>query len=56
MESWRIRTEGLPTNPRFRVRKRRTHGFLGTKEQVEDYADQLRKYQGLKILWIKKET
>jgi len=54
MSEWRIRTEGCPTNPRFRINKRRTHGFIGTKEEVEDYAEQLRKYQMLKILWIRK--
>jgi len=50
---WRIRTDGIPANPRFRVYKRRTHGVIGTKEDVEVYAEELRKYQGLKILWIK---
>ena len=54
-EVWRIRTEGCPlTIPRYRKCKRRTHSIIGTRQNANKYAEELRKYQGLKVLWIKK--
>jgi len=54
MEEWKIRYEGKPTNPRYRTNKRRTAAIYGTEEQANNYAEDLRKYQGCRILWIKK--
>ena len=55
MSGWRIRYEGQPRNPRFRVKKRRTFRMRGTKAQAEKAAEDLVEHQGVKIIWIAEE-
>ena len=51
---WRIRVEGIGNYSRCRSTKRKTMSKIGTKESVENYANQLKVYGGYKIIWIKK--
>lgn len=52
MSCFRIRAEGKPLGAH--VSKRRTHLlFAPSQEAAEKVADDLRKYHGLKILWVK---
>ena len=53
---WKIRTEGTPLNSRCNGARRRTYRIIGfTEEGADLYAERLRKFRGLKILWIKPE-
>ncbi len=51
---WKIRSEGTPRNPKYRVYKRRTHLLRGTEKQAKKFAVDLEEIQALKVLWIRR--
>lgn len=52
---WHIGYEGLPANPRFRRRKRRTASIVTDKSGAKRYADQLERGLHVKVLSIKQK-
>ena len=53
---WKIRTEGTPGSSRCKSDRRRTFKIIGySKEGAERYAEQLQKFRGLTIIWVKLE-
>ena len=52
MALWKIRYEGCPTNPRFRINKRRTAKVIGSEEDAKTYADSLVRGQHVKVISI----
>jgi len=53
MYLWRIRVEGVGMYPRCRSAKRKTVSAISTEKGIQERAENLRKYGGYKILWIK---
>ena len=50
---WRIRVEGIGNYPRCKSPKRKTMAAISTKQGIQERANNLKKFGGYKIIWIK---